>query len=471
MLTPSPGIIALLSVFSSGMTAPTFRNALVLIYGTILAPGRRTVTAALSAMGVSEEPNFSKYHRGLNAARWSAMAMSRVLLELLILAFVPPGTPLEFLIDETLERRGGKKIAYKGWYRDAVRSTKTQVVVASGIRWGCVCLLVRVPWCSRKWALPVLTVPVLSEKTCKALGKPHRSGTWWAGHLIEKIRSWHPDREIHLTGDGGYASVDLIQTCRRLGVRFVCRLRIDANLYEFPGPQPPDKRGPKPKKGTPQPSFADRLADPNTEWTEATLPWYGGEEKNLAFCTGVSLWHKSGADPVPIRWVLVRYEETDPQTGKMETVEAAYLGSDPTVSAETILGQFVGRWNIETTFEEIRAYLGFETQRQWSQRAIERTAPALFGLFSLVVLMAHAVHPEQLPVRRTAWYPKPEATFSDALAAVRAHLWSALAAAAQPSLTIDPRLRKYTDSSPSDDLCLIPRLIWEHVQHVLSYAA
>lgn len=72
----------------------------------------------------------------------------------------------------------------------------------------------------------------------------------------------------------------------------------------------------------------------------------------------------------------------------------------------------------------MRAYLGFETQRHWSVRAIERTTPGLMGLFSLVVVMAHTLHPEQLPIRQASWYPKQEATFSDALAAVRRDLWA-----------------------------------------------
>ena len=78
------------------------------------------------------------------------------------------------------------------------------------------------------------------------------------------------------------------------------------------------------------------------------------------------------------------------------------------------------------TFEELRAHLGFESQRQWSDKAIERTTPCLFGLFSLVTLMARVLHPETLPVRETSWYLKEEATFIDALAAVRSDLWRSL---------------------------------------------
>ena len=120
----------------------------------------------------------------------------------------------------------------------------------------------------------------------------------------------------------------------------------------------------------------------------------------------------------------------------------AIFCSDPNVSAKQIIAWFIARWNIEVTFEEIRAHLGFETQRQWSDKAIERTTPCLFGVFSLVVLMATVLHPDALPVRQASWYPKQEATFSDALAAVRGDLWRSV---------------NCSTSTPDADTLLIPR--------------
>src|SRR5579872_1179590 len=238
MLTPSSEIIQLLSVFAAGMTAPTFAKTLVLIYGAILAPGRRTVASALGVMGRAQEPNPGKYHRGFNEARWSPMHLSRLLLGLLVETFVPEGVALVLLVDETVERRAGKKIGYKGWFRDAVRSVGNKVAVSLGIRGCCVCLLVWVPWSSRPWALPFLAVPVLSKKSAKRLKKRHRSGVWWTIYLIEKVREWYPEREILLLGDGGYAAFELVACCQRLKIKLVSRLRMDAQLYAFAGPQP-----------------------------------------------------------------------------------------------------------------------------------------------------------------------------------------------------------------------------------------
>ena len=238
MPTPSPEIIRLLSVFAVAMTAPTFAKALVLIYGTILTPGVRTVSAVLRVMGLADLETFGNYHRVLNRDRWSPWVMSQLLLTLLIRVFLPEGATLVLLIDETLERRQGKRIQYKGRFRDAVRSTAHQVVTCLGIRWCCIALLVAVPWSHRPWALPFLIVPVLSPKTSARLHKRHRTSIDWAQLLITKIRRWQPDRDITLVGDGAYAAVALVQRSQRLKhpVRLVSRLRLDAVLHDEPWP-------------------------------------------------------------------------------------------------------------------------------------------------------------------------------------------------------------------------------------------
>lgn len=459
MLTPSQEIIQLLSAFASAMTAPTFQNARVLLYGAILAPGRRTVASALRVMGCEGQTNPSKYHRVLSRGRWSPWQCSRLLLGLLVETFVPAGTALTLLVDETLERRAGKKIGYKGWFRDAVRSVGNKVAVSLGIRWCVLCVLVPVPWASRPWALPFLAVPVLSEKSAKRLGKTHRSGVWWTAFVLAKVRAWYPDREIVLVGDGGYAVVELVACCQRLKVTLVSRLRLDAQLYAFPLPPPASKRGPKPKKGVRLRSLASVFADPKTVWCGAEVDWYGGHKKPVGYRTGGCLWYTPGRDPVPIRFVLVRYAETNKRTGKVTVKAAVFFCSDVTHTAltpERLIGFYVGRWNIEVTFEEIRAHLGLETQRHWSVRAIERTTPCLLGVFSLVVLMAVRLHASALPLQASGWYSKSEATFSDVLAAVRRHLWSAC---------------NNPHSLEMSQTCLIPADLWRQVQEVLAYAA
>jgi hypothetical protein len=143
-----------------------------------------------------------------------------------------------------------------------------------------------------------------------------------------------------------------------------------------------------------------RLQDPNTVWTTLQVTWYGGQKKEIEYCSGTAVWHRVGLAPVPIQWVMVRYQDNH------KTKHAAFFCSCQTASPQQTIEWFVQRWNIEVTFEETRAHLGFETQRQWSDKAIEPTTPALLGLFSLVVLMALRLHPQKLPCQTARWYPK-----------------------------------------------------------------
>ena len=450
MPTPSADIIHLLSMFSIAFTDPTFKNMLVLVTGTILAPGRRTVAAALRVMGLAQERHFTNYHRVLNRARWSPWLLSRLLLNLIIKQCLRADEPIWLLIDDTLERRRGDRIKYKGWFRDPVRSTQKFVVRALGIRWVVLAVAVPVPGSQRRWALPFMIVPALSPKTSQALGKTHRTQTQWAVYMIEKVRRWLPDRQLILVGDGDYAAKELIETCQSFQqpVQLVSKLRLDAVLYDFPTTPPPGKAGPKAKKGQLQPKLIQRLFRIDTPWQTLTIPWYDGQTKTLEVATGTALWWPRRAQLLPLRWVLV----ICPDNSFKPT---AFFCSDLSIPPDLILTWFVARWNLEVTFEEIRTFLGFETQRQWSDRAIERTTPCLFGLFSLVVLLALRLHPSSLPVRTAAWYPTAQASFSDALAAVRFDLWR--------SLNIN--------TSPADpDMLLIPKTALDSLINLACYS-
>ena len=164
-------------------------------------------------------------------------------------------------------------------------------------------------------------------------------------------------------------------------------------------------------------SLEQVLQNPETIWQKLTLDWYGEGKRTLEISTGTALWYRSGYTPLPIRWVLTR----DP-AGKRPP--KALFSTDPTQAAEQIVQDFMKRWSLEVTFEEGRGHMGIETQRQWSDLAIERSTPLLFGLYSLVTLFGHALHPDgQIPVAQAAWYRKQTATFRDVLAVVRRHLW------------------------------------------------
>jgi hypothetical protein len=347
-----------------------------------------------------------------------------------------------------LERRGGAKIKAKGVFRDAVRSSQKYTVYSFGLRWVSMMLIVPVPWSSRVWALPFLTVLAPSQKTNLANGRRrHKTSIDWIMQMVGVVRRWLPLPPTVLVTDGGLTAVKLGLRCTGLAnpVTYVSRLRLDAALHAWPEPQPASKPGPKPKKGERRPSLAQRQADPATRWQRHTIDWYGGTRKTIEIVTGTHLWYTPGFAPLPLRWVLVR----DPQAKFLPT---AFLSTDLTAAPLQILAWFIKRWSLEVTFQECRAHLGLATQRQWSDLAIARTTPALLGLFSLVTLLAqHLTQDQPLPARTAAWYAKAEPTFSDAMAFVRYYIWRHMelttsSAQTTPRLFPDAILRGLVDS-------------------------
>lgn len=492
-----PIILSLLANFAGVFTSPTWKNAQTLLIGAILCPGKRTVSAALRALGLANGTNFSKYHRVLNGSKWDSWQLVKILLGLL-LPLIPAGWPILVAMDETIERRKGKRIVAKGCYRDSCRSTKSLVIKCFGLKWQCAALIIKLPWSDRPWALSFMTVlcvaktydakdggyniismtkkstplgpsalgyykkkfyyedanqvnVLLDEKLSQKLRKDikatdklgrkltlikqnihklgkkdiqlltdccgirrinHRSSIDYALLMMVKI-SRHLKRKWIMVGDGGFASVKLGLACQRRDVTLISRLRLDAVLYDFVPTDTEKKRGRKPQKGPKSKSLIELIADLNLAWREHEINWYGGTQKKIKLFTGTNLWYKAGFKPLAIRWVLVQ----DLSTCKIE----AFFSSDLDLSEVKIVEYFILRWNIESTFEEVRAHLGVETQRQWSNNAINQTTPVLMGLFSLICLMGHKVADgSKIPVLNSAWYHKnDQVTFSDVLAYVK----------------------------------------------------
>jgi len=415
MLTLPAELLSLIVVFSPLFTKPVFEHAKLLLLGAIVATGKRTVSSCLRVLGLSKDNSFQNYHRLLNRARWNALLASRILLGLII-ALLPHQGSIVIGADDTIERRGGKKIKGKGYYRDPLRSTKKQVVKCMGLKWLSLMVLLKLPFSSRVWALPFMTILCRAKE--KGSDRPHKTAIDILMICVPIVRRWLPDRAIVLVVDGAYAAVKLALLCGGEQVTLVTRLRMDARLYHPPAPQPPSKRGRKPAKGKRQRSLKARVARSDTNWEEIEVTWYGGRKKKIKVFSGTGLWHTPGLAPVAIRYVLVR----DPE-GRLR--DEAFACTNLEATATEIVEWVVMRWSVEVTFEEARAHLGMETQRQWNDLAIGRTTPALLGLFSLVTLMAQRLaRGGEIAVNQTAWYKKEKATFSDCLAMVRRHCWS-----------------------------------------------
>jgi hypothetical protein len=413
-------------VFAPLFSKPVWESAIVLLVGAIVAPGKRTVSAILRAMGMEHEPHFQNYHRVLSRAIWSSRQASRLLLQQLVKVFVPEGV-LVMGIDDTIERRWGRRIAARGIYRDPVRSSDSHFVKTSGLRWLSLMLLVNSPWAKRVWALPFFTILAPSVRAASPQEKRyyqthnqhHKTLLIWARQMLTQVRRWMPHRAIVLVADSSFAALEFLDALRQLptAISVITRLRLDAALYE-PAPERQAKQLGRPRKvGKRLATLKARLDALETTWQAITIEgWYGGHTCELQIVSDMAVWYHTGLPAVPIRWVLVKGP-----TGKLEP--QAFLSTDIHTTAVQILLWFRQRWQVEVTFEEVRAHLGVETQRQWSDLAILRTTPTLLALFSIVVLWAHQLQSQiEFSLPQSAWYNKSLPTFVDALALVRQRL-------------------------------------------------
>jgi hypothetical protein len=452
MLTLPSNYYTLIATFVPVFSKRVWRHAQVLLAGAILAPGKRTVTAVLRVMGLSDDRHFQNYHRVLNRAVWPSREISRRLLMLLLNAFAMSG-PIVMGLDDTIERRRGSKIKARGIYRDPVRSSHSHMVKASGLRWLSLMLLAPIPWAQRVWALPFLTVLAPSERYYANLPRAHKKLTDWGRQMLLQVRRWVPDRPLVVVADNSFAVIELLWRMSHLAkpICMITRFRLDAALYQPAPPRLPGQKGRPRKKGARLPTLEKVATDTKTIWTSVAIRiWYGEAQREIEMTSDTAIWFHNGKPPLPIRWVLIR----DPK-GKFET--RALLCTDQEAEPQQIVEWFVRRWQVEVTFHEVRTHLGVETQRQWADRAIERTTPVLLGLFSLVTLLAHqATNDGTLPIRQAAWYVKPSPTFADALAIVRQSLW---------------RVSDFHTSLSDDDIVKIPCALLKRLTEAVCYAA
>jgi DDE superfamily endonuclease len=405
----------LLAPFRRLFTRPTLRRLETMAAGVLLASGQRTVAAALRAVGKDGDAGFSGFHRVLNAARWSALEGARLLLMLIVAAFVPEGLVVIGL-DDTIERRKGSRIAAKGIYRDPVRASKGCFVKVSGLRWLSLMVVARVPFARAAWGLPFLTVLCPSERAAGKAGQRHKKLTDWARQALLQVSRWLPGRTIVVVADSGYAVIELCLALVGKAV-MISRLRLDARLFEPAPPRRPGQPGRPRRVGGELPKLSAVAENPATRWIPIELASRKDGRKHRGEMTsGTAVWYHPGSEPLPIRWIVVRRFDSNRKT-------EAFFSTDPAMVPEEVLRVFALRWQMEVTFAEVRKHLGVETQRQWSDLAIARATPMLLGLFSLVTLWAAITPGLTVATRPTAWYRKTTPTFADALAAIRLQIW------------------------------------------------
>lgn len=407
---------SLLDSLASAFTRPTFLRFVVLTLATILTVGHRTVCNLLRTLGALAPGHPSSYHRVFSKRRWSTWRLARGLAGWVFDHLVPEGKVL-LAGDDTVEEHPGDKVFGKGCHRDAVRSSHSFTAFRWGHKWVVLAVLVRFPFTQRLWALPLLVALYRSEKDNEKAGRRHKTPQQLLRQLCCVLLRWFRQRVFVLTGDGNFATHELARfSSRRHGrLALVSPFYADARLYQ----PPPVIQGKKPagrprKKGAKLPTPQQVVA--HSGRTRLNVAWYGGGRRDVETVSGRGHWYKAGQGLVEVLWVFVH-----DLTGTHR--DSYFMTTAVRMSVQEVIETYTARWNLETTFQEMRSYLGLETTRGWKEKTVLRAAPCLFGLYTLVAALYSQLPRKYARMRAVLWAGKKDVTFSDAITAVRRWLW------------------------------------------------
>jgi hypothetical protein len=413
-MTLPPEARPLLAALLPAFTQPTATRFLTLLVAALLTTGRRTVANLLRTLGQLARGHRTSYQRVLSRAPWSTAAVGCALAAFVLRHLLPDG-PVVLVGDDTVDGHPGPHVYGKARHRDPVRSTHSHTAWRYGHKWVVLAVLVKFPFASRRWALPVLVDLYRAPALNDAEKRPHRTPAQLMCRLLRLFLLRNPGRRVTFVGDSGFGTHEVARFCHRHRDRLtlVSKLHPDANLFD-----PPVRRsrvGRPPVKGARRRKPREAVA--NTRRLKSLrVDWYGGGTRKVGVTSESAHWYKAGHGLVPVRWVYVR--------DRTATHRDEYLYStDPTLRPADLIGLYCGRWNLETTFQECRSGLGLETTRGWGRSTVLRAAPCLFGLYAVVALLYDAL-PGEKRVGAIPWPGKTGITFSDALTAVRRWIWA-----------------------------------------------
>jgi hypothetical protein len=409
---------ALLQTFAAAFTRPTYQRFVVLLFAAILTTGCRTILNLLRTVDSLAPGHPCSYHRVFSRRRWSLWRLGRALAGFILERWLPTGT-VPLAGDDTVAEHKGKRVYGKGCHRDAVRSTHSYTAYRWGHKWVVLAILLKFPFATRPWALPILAALYRSEEWNRRHGRRHKTPSELVRQLLAVLLHWFPQRRWLFTGDGNYGTHELASFAYRHRQRLamVSKFYADANLYA----PPPVATGKKPKgrprrKGAKQPSPQERVAQARRR-QRLNVAWYGGGRRDIACVRGQAHWYKTGQGLVPVQWV---YVEDRSGTHRPEYFFSTDLG----LTVAELVEQYTGRWNIETTFEEMRSYLKLEKTRGWTEQTVLRTGPCLFGLYAVIAVWYAELPARWRGQRAVIRTNKDGVTFSDAITAVRRWLWT-----------------------------------------------
>ena len=410
-----------LTLFAPSFTKPTLLRFSLILVAAILTGGASTVCNLLRTLGLLAPGDPSSFHRVFSCRRWSLRSLGRKLAGWIFARFVADG-PILIAADDTVSEHPGDKVYGKSCHRDAVRSSHSYTAFRWGHKWLVVAVLIRFPWTCRYWALPIFVALCRSKKDDEKEKRRHRTPAETLKLILFVLRRWFPDRTFLLAADGGFASHDLavFATRQKQKLSLVSRFYKNAGLYELP-PVPKLKANGKKRGGRPCVKGAkldtpEEVVAKTEKRTQLRVTWYGGGVRDVEVVTGTGHWYQSGAGLVLVRWVLVRDQTEKPR-------DEYFFTTDVSMTAQEVIETYAKRWNLETTFQEMRSQIGLETTRGWKKETVLRVEPCQFGLYSVVVCLFSMLPNAGVKKGGVEWQGKENVTFSDAMRAVKKWLW------------------------------------------------
>jgi hypothetical protein len=356
------------------------------------------------------------YHCVFSHRRWSAWALARLLLTFLLDHVISPG-PVLVAGDDTVTEHPGPRVFGKGRHRDGVRSTHSYTAYRWGHKWVVLSVLVKFPFTTRPWALPVLAALYRPPEWDHVHGTRHKTPAHLARLLLARLMRWFPERQFIFVGDSGYGTSETARFCskHRPHLTLVSKFYGDAALYAPPPPRTCRTMGRPRVKGQKLASPQEVVANTAAR-TSLMVTWYGGTTRDIEIITGTGHWYRIGEALVEVRWVYVH-----DRTGTHR--DEYFFTTDLSLCPKRIVECYTQRWSIETTFQECRECLKLESTKGYSQQTVLRFTPCLFGLYTLVVLLYLQLPRPSNTLSAVFWRGKSTVTFSDMMTCVRRALW------------------------------------------------
>ena len=399
-------LLASLEVFRTPLTRPAFANMMIIFIGWVRSTGVHAVTETLVMTGAAGRRHHEAFHRFFSRGTWKPDSLGLWLwmkIDLLLEAGA-----IRIVIDDTVAPKKGEHVYGLGNHIDPVRSTTARKVFCFGHCWVVLAIIVPLPMCKTTFALPILFRLYTNKKACAKKDIPYRKKTELARDMIDVFVTWVGARRVELAVDSAYGN-DTVTRGLPASVILFGSMRPDAVLTEAPAPADKHRNGRPRVRGTTLPKPHDLAQDMTKPWLKCEATLYG-KTKTVYYKTLCGQWYRACGIRL-LRIVIVRVD-----TGKIGI--RVFFCTDASIAIRGLLEGYANRWTIEVCFRNLKQLLGFADSSARKQAAVERTAPFVGCVYSLLIAWfathAHGHALARPPVR--PWYKhKRSVSFADIL--------------------------------------------------------